>query len=249
MTIRHSRPPPRPRQLRRHLTLRRRVGGVVSSPPSPVKSPDHDHVYAEKINQDPLYADYILNELGFEKRSEHELFEHLSLSGAQSGMSWWDILCRREAYREAFHGFDIDKVASMTKKDVEELLCKKSEDGTKLVVRNRGKVELVINNAKLIQQLKASGTIPSLSEYLWSFVDDKPILSRLQTKSEMPTMTEESERMSKELKKYGFKYVGPITMYAMMQSCGLVMDYIVGSKHLADAEERLKKRLGGYQIR
>ncbi|KAL7434627.1 hypothetical protein ACHAXH_004577, partial [Discostella pseudostelligera] len=120
---------------------------------------------------------------------------------------------------------------------------------TELVVQNRGKVESVIHNAKLIQKLKASGTITSLSEYLWSFVDDKPILNRLQTKSDMPTMTEESEHMSNELKKHGFKYVGPTTMYAMMQSCGLVMDHLVGSKHLADVEKRLKKRGGGYQIR
>jgi DNA-3-methyladenine glycosylase I len=229
-------------------------------PPSPAKSPKkahstqpqtagHDHVYAAYINQNPLYADYLLNEWGFEKRSEEELFEHLSLSGAQCGMSWWVILGRREAYRQAFHGFDIDKVASMTIKDVEKLLCKKSEDRTELVVQNRGKVESVIHNAKLIQKLKASGTITSLSEYLWSFVDDKPILNRLQTKSDMPTMTEESEHMSNELKKNGFKYVGPTTMYAMMQSCGLVMDHLVGSKHLADVEKRLKKRGGGYQIR
>ncbi len=112
----------------------------------------------------------------------------------------------------------------------------------------RGKVESVIHNAKLIQELKSMGSIPLLCDNLWSFVDDKPILNRFQAFSDMPSKTEESECMSKALKKHGFKYVGPTTMYAMMQRCGFVIDHLVGSKQWADAEERLKKRVGGYQI-
>ncbi len=210
---------------------------------------DIDKWYSELMRKDPLYADYLTNEWGFEKRSEQELFENLSLEGAQCGLSWSTILRKREAYRQVYHGFDIDKVASMTSMDVDEILSQTSTDTTKLVVRNRGKVESVIHNAKLIQELKSRGSIPSLSDYLWSFVDDKPILNRFQAFSDMPSKTEESERMSKALKKHGFKYVGPTTMYAMMQSCGFVIDHLVGSKQWADAEERLKKRVGGYQIR
>jgi DNA-3-methyladenine glycosylase I len=218
------------------------------SPPSPPEN-DVEKWYTEFMKKDPLYADYLTNEWGFEKRGEQELFENLSLEGAQCGLSWRTILRKREAYRQAYHGFDIDKVASMTTIDVDEILSQTSKDTTKVVVRNRGKVESVIHNAKLIQELKSSGTIPSLSEFLWSFVDNKPILNRFQTFSEMPSKTEESELMSKALKKHGFKYVGPTTMYAMMQSCGFVVDHLVGSKQWADAEERLKNRVGGYQIR
>ena len=218
--------------------------------PSPINiDNDVDKWYSEFMKKDPLYADYLTNEWGFEKRSEQELFENLSLEGAQCGLSWRTILRKREAYRQVYHGFDIDKVASMTSMDVDEILSQTSKDTTKLVVRNRGKVESVIHNAKLIQELKTKGSIPSFSEYLWSFVDDKPILNRFRVFSDMPSKTEESERMSKALKKHGFKYVGPTTMYAMMQSCGFVVDHLVGSKQWADAEERLKKRLGGYQIR
>ena len=206
-------------------------------------------MYANYIGQNPVYADYLLNEWGYEKRSEHELFEQFTLSGQQAGMSWWAILSKREAYQQAFHYFDIDIVASMTMRDVNKLMSQKSEDETKLVVKNLPKIKSVIHNAKLIQELKADGTISSFSEYLWSFVDDKPILNRLRPESDMPIQSEESMRMGKELKKIGFQFVGPKTMYAMMQSCGLVMDYIVGSKYLAEAEKRLKNRDGGYQIR
>jgi DNA-3-methyladenine glycosylase I len=177
------------------------------------------------------------------------LFEHFTLSGQQVGLSWWTILSKREAYQQAFHCFDIDKVASMSTMDVDEIMSQESKDKTKLVVRNPCKLRSVIHNAKLIQTLKANGTISSFSEYLWSFVDDKPILNRLQQVSDLPIQSKESMRMGRALKKHGFKYVGPTTMYAMMQSCGLVMDYIVGSKHLAEAEKRLKNREGGYQIR
>jgi DNA-3-methyladenine glycosylase I len=219
------------------------------APQSVNSNNDVEQWYTEFMKKDPLYADYLTNEWGFEKRSEQELFENLSLEGAQCGLSWRTILRKREAYRLAYHGFDIDRVASMTPIDVDTILSQTSKDTTKVVVRNRGKVESVIHNAKLIQELKANGMIPSLSEYLWSFVNDTPILNRFERFSDMPSKTDESERMSKSLKKLGFKYVGPTTMYAMMQSCGFVIDHLVGSKQWSDAEERLKKRAGGYQIR
>ena len=232
-TTRQARPK---RRRRRRLPLRRVR-----------REMQDDHVYAKYISKDPIYAEYLIHEWGLEKRSEQELFEHLSLSGAQAGLSWWTILCKRQAYRQAFHNFDIDKVASMTTKDIDAILSRTSKDKTQLVVRNRKKLESVVHNARRIQGMKANGTISSFSEYLWSFVNDRPILHRLQTISDMPSTNEESVIMSKNLKKHGFKFVGPTTMYAMMQSCGLVMDHIDGSMHLAEAEKRLNLRVGGYQ--
>jgi len=169
-------------------------------------------------------------EWGFEKDTDEELFEKLSLEGAQSGLSWRTILHKREAYRSAFHNFDIDKVSTMTDDDIESLLSIDDDDKTKIIVRHRGKLQSVVNNATIIQQLKANGTISSFKEYLWSFVDNKPILNHWKSFSDLPSKTEESERMSKALKKHGFKFVGPTTCYSLMQSCGFVIDHLKGSK-------------------
>jgi len=200
-------------------------------------------------NNDPIYIDYMSNEWGYEKDTDNELFEKLSLEGAQSGLSWRTILHKREAYRLAFHNFDIDKVSTMSDDDIESLLSIDDDDKTKLVVRHRGKLLSVVNNATIIQTLKSNGTISSFKEYIWSFVDNKPILNHWESFSDLPSKTEESERMSKALKKHGFKFVGPTTCYSLMQSCGFVIDHLNGSKHWLEAEKRLKKRKGGYQIR
>ena len=214
-------------------------------------SDDEQDWFHPFTNNDPIYIKYMTTEWGFEKDTDNELFEKLSLEGAQSGLSWRTILHKREAYRLAFHNFDIDKVSSMTDDDIESLLTSTSDDDdkTKLVVRHRGKLQSVVNNATIIQQLKANGTIASFKEYLWSFVDNKPILNHWESFSDLPSKTEESERMSKALKKHGFKFVGPTTCYSLMQSCGFVIDHLKGSKHWLEAEKRLKKREGGYQIR
>ena len=139
----------------------------------------------------------------------------------------------------------------MSDDDIESLLTSTSDDDDKkkLVVRHCGKLHSVVNNATIIQQLKSNGTISSFKEYLWSFVDNKPILNHWESFSDLPSKTEESERMSKALKKHGFKFVGPTTCYSLMQSCGFVIDHLKGSKHWLEAEERLKKREDGYQIR
>ena len=191
------------------------------------------------------------NEWGHEKyyQTDNELFEKLSLEGAQSGLSWRTILHKREAYRKAFHRFDIDTVASMTSSDIDVILAQTSADSTELVVRHRGKLESVIHNAKTIQSLKANDAIPSFKQYLWSFVDHKPILNTWKSFQEIPSKTPESEAMSKDLKKKGFKFVGPTTAYAFMQSCGFVIDHPVGTRGWIEAEERLKVREGGYQRR
>jgi DNA-3-methyladenine glycosylase I len=210
-----------------------------------------DEWFQSFVQNDPLYYDYMTNEWGNEiyYQTDNQLFEKLSLEGAQSGLSWRTVLHKREAYRKAFHKFDIDTVASMTGSDVDKMLAQKSEDATELVVRHRGKLESVIHNAKVIQTLKAEGTIPSFKEYLWSFVGNKPILNSWKSFKDIPSKTAESEAMSKDLKKRGLKFVGPTTAYAFMQSCGFVIDHPVGTKGWLEAEDRLKMRDGGYRRR
>lgn len=203
------------------------------------------------VQDDPIYYDYMTREWGNEKyyQTDNQLFEKLSLEGAQSGLSWRTILHKRDAYRRAFHQFDIDRVANMTCSDIDKLLTQESDNPTELVVRHRGKLESVINNAKIIKSLKIQGTIPSFKEYLWTFVDNKPILNSWKSFKDIPSKTAESEAMSKDLKKKGFKFVGPTTAYAFMQSCGFVIDHPVGTRLWSEAEEVFKAREGGYQQR
>ncbi|KAL7515515.1 hypothetical protein ACHAXN_013458 [Cyclotella atomus] len=230
---------------------RRKRQKQISSSKSTSGCGSSEEWYESFVQNDQLYSDYMINEWGHEKyyQTDNQLFEKLSLEGAQSGLSWRTILYKREAYREAFHEFDIDTVASMTSSDVDTMLAKESNDPTELVVRHRGKLESVIHNAKVIQTLKAEGTITSFKSYLWSFVDNKPILNSWASFKDIPSKTPESEAMSKDLKKKGFKFVGPTTAYAFMQSCGFVIDHPVGTKGWMEADERLKRREGGYQKR
>lgn len=185
------------------------------------------------------------------------MFEKLSLEGMQSGLSWLTILRKREAYRKYFHGFDIDKVAEMTDMDVNRIVTQEDKDPRNLVVRHAGKVQSIIHNAKCIQQLReeelnnddVSQCEDVFDKFLWSFVNDKPIINRWSgEKIDIRTKTPESEAMSKALKKRGFKFVGPTTCYALMQSSGMVIDHPVGSKEYHAALERLKQRPGGYQF-
>lgn len=215
--------------------------------------------YYKYTKGDPLYTNYMRNEWSHEKETDDEIFEKLSLDGAQAGLSWRTILHKREAYRRAFYNFDINKVAKMTNSDIDHLMTTRQQDESKkdatgsnssIVVRHRGKLESVVNNAQLIQKLKAEGTIATtFSSYLWSFVNHKPILNSWASFDDIPSKTTESEAMSKELKALGFKFVGPTTCYAFMQSCGFVIDHVRGCEEWLEAEKRLKKRNGGYQCR
>lgn len=187
------------------------------------------------------------------------MFEKLSLEGAQSGLSWLTILRKRGAYRKAFHSFDVDRVASMTADDVQAILDAvpmDRADARNVVVRHRGKVEAVINNARRIQEMRRSGDHIAgdhgvFDAFLWSFVDDKPILNtewdgKLGL-ANAPGGSEQSLAMSNALKKLGFKFVGPTTCYSMMQSEGMVVDHPVGSLEWKAALRRLQDRPGGYQ--
>ena len=165
----------------------------------------------------PEYVAYHDDEWGVPLRDDRALFELITLEGAQAGLSWLTILRKRDGYRRAFDDFDAEKVARYTPKRIEKLL---TDPG---IVRNRLKVESAVENARRIAELD----VP-LSELVWSFVGGEPKVNRFATVKDIPPETAESKAMSKELKKRGFRFVGPTTAYAMMQACGLVNDHLEG---------------------
>jgi DNA-3-methyladenine glycosylase I len=161
----------------------------------------------------PEFLDYHDTEWGFPVDDDQRLFEKLSLEGFQSGLSWRTILAKRGNFRTAFHGFDIDRVACFTRRDVERLL------GNEGIVRHRGKIEAVINNARRVRELvRQEG---SLAAFLWRHEPDPRTLAEPQTASTCA----ESIALSKDLKKRGWKFVGPTTVYAFMQAMGLINDH------------------------
>jgi DNA-3-methyladenine glycosylase I len=162
---------------------------------------------------DPLYLAYHDEEWGAPSHDERHLFEMLVLEGAQAGLSWSTILRKRENYRRAFAAFEVERVARFGPRDVKRLL------GDAGIVRNRLKIESAIANARAT--IEAGG----LDELLWSFVGGKPVVNRWRTLAEIPAETAESRAMSKELKRRGFRFVGPTICYALMQACGLVNDH------------------------
>jgi DNA-3-methyladenine glycosylase I len=164
---------------------------------------------------DPLYVAYHDEEWGAPSRDERHLFEMLVLEGAQAGLSWSTILHKREGYRRAFAGFDAKQVARFGARDVERLMA---DSG---IVRNRLKIESAIANAK------AALEAGSLADVVWGFVGGEPKVNDWRKVSEIPAETEESKAMSKELKRRGFRFVGPTVCYAFMQACGLVNDHTV----------------------
>jgi DNA-3-methyladenine glycosylase I len=165
---------------------------------------------------DPLYVAYHDEEWGVPERDERKLFELLNLEGAQAGLSWSTILRKREGYRNAFAGWDLEAIAEFGERDVERLV------GDPGIVRHRGKIESVIGNARV-----ALGLDVPLPELLWSFVGGETRVNEWQTVTEIPPETAESKAMSKELKRLGFRFTGPTTCYAFMQSAGLVDDHVV----------------------
>jgi DNA-3-methyladenine glycosylase I len=168
---------------------------------------------------DPLYQRYHDTEWGVPVRDDGKLFEFLILEGAQAGLSWITILKKREAYRQAFAGFDPEVVARYGKKDIERLLANAG------IVRNRLKIESSIGNARAFLDVQAKHG--SFDAYIWNFVDGEPIVNRFKTLAEVPASTPLSETISKDLKKRGFKFVGPTIVYAHMQATGMVNDHLV----------------------
>ncbi len=174
----------------------------------------------EWVNADnALYVDYHDNEWGVPEYEDQALFEKLLLDGAQAGLSWLVILQKRDGYRRAFDDFDPHKMARYTQRKVEALL---KDEG---IVRNRLKVNAFITNAQAYLKLREE--LGSFSDYLWAFVGGKPIQNRWKTLKQVPVKTPEAEAMSKDLKKRGFKFVGPTIVYAFMQAVGMVNDHTI----------------------
>jgi DNA-3-methyladenine glycosylase I len=168
----------------------------------------------------PDYLDYHDSEWGKPLHGETELYERLTLEAFQSGLSWLTILRKRENFRRAFDGFDVERVAGYGAEDVARLL---SDEG---IVRNRKKIDAAIANANAVRELHAAGD--TLDELLWSFAPDPESRSAPKTGAEVAAITPESTAMAKELKRRGLVFVGPTTAYATMQAAGLVNDHLEG---------------------
>ncbi len=171
-------------------------------------------------NASPLSVEYHDREWGVPVHDDRVLFEFLTLEGAQAGLSWNTILNKREGYRKAFRGFDANKIARFTKRDVERLL---RDSG---IVRNRAKIEATIVNAKALLAVRRE--FGSFDAYLWRFAGGKPRKNRFEWWRDLPAMTEQSDAMSKDLKRRGFKFIGSTICYAFMQAVGMVNDHEVG---------------------
>jgi DNA-3-methyladenine glycosylase I len=167
---------------------------------------------------DPLYVAYHDEEWGVPSHDDRHLFEMLILEGAQAGLSWSTILRKRSGYRKAFAGFDVDRVAGFTDADVARLLTDAS------IVRNRAKVQAAVGNARATLDVREE--FGSLDAYLWRFTGGRPIRNRWGRLGEIPAETEEARAMSKDLKRRGFRFVGPTICYAFMQATGMVLDHV-----------------------
>lgn len=165
----------------------------------------------------PDYVKYHDEEWGVPLYDDTKLFEFITLESAQAGLSWYTILKKRAGYKKAFANFNVQKVANFTADDIERLMQDES------IVRNRLKIAATVNNAqRFIEIQKEFG---SFSNYQWRFVGNKPIISDLNNVEDTPAITEESKAFAKDLKKRGFKFLGPTTVYAHMQACGMVNDH------------------------
>lgn len=168
---------------------------------------------------DPLYVDYHDTEWGRPEPDSQALFEKLVLDGFQAGLAWITILRKRDAFRAAFEGFDPEKIARFGEEDVARLLQDKG------IVRSRAKIEATIGNARAYLEIEAR---EGFDRFLWQFYDFAPRQNAFESMAEVPAETAESREMSKALKAEGFKFCGPVIVYAFAQACGLVNDHIVG---------------------
>jgi DNA-3-methyladenine glycosylase I len=181
---------------------------------------------------EPLYASYHDQEWGVPQRDDRALFEKLVLEGFQAGLSWLTILKKRDNFRRAFHGFDPERIARYGAKDLARLMA---DPG---IVRNRLKVEATIENARALLKLAERSR---LSTFLWGFLDGRPQINRHKSFKTVPAETPASKSIAKGLKAEGFRFVGPTTVYAFMQSTGMVNDHLV-SCHRHEACAALQRR-------
>jgi DNA-3-methyladenine glycosylase I len=168
---------------------------------------------------EPIYQEYHDTEWGIPSHDDRHLFEMLTLEGAQAGLSWITILKKREGYRQAFDNFNVQKVAKYNDRKVESLMKNPN------IVRNRLKIASTIQNARMFIEVQRE--FGSFDKYLWQFVNGKPIVNKWKTVKDFPAKTKESDILSKDLLKRGFKFVGSTICYAYMQAVGLVNDHTV----------------------
>lgn len=168
---------------------------------------------------DPLYIDYHDNEWGVPVHDDRKLFEMINLEGAQAGLSWITILRKRKNYLKAFDNFNVKKIIKYDQKKIDELLTNEG------IIRNKLKINAVITNAKAFLEIQKE--FGSFDKYIWQFVKGKQIINKFKSLKEVPAKTKESDAMSKDLKKRGFKFVGSTICYAFMQACGMVNDHVV----------------------
>ena len=167
-----------------------------------------------------FYADYHDNQWGIPEYDDQMLFEMLCLEGAQAGLNWETILKKREGYKKAYHNFDVDKVAAMSDEALEAL----REDPS--IIRNRLKIYAFRKNALVFQAIQKE--FGSFSDYLWGYVNHKPIMNEFEGHGDVPANTELSDKISKDLKKRGMTFVGSTIIYAYMQAVGMVNDHVKG---------------------
>ena len=170
------------------------------------------------VSKEQIYIDYHDNEWGKPINNDQQFFEFLVLESFQAGLSWITILKRRENFRNAFDSFDVNKIANYSTSKIEELILNEG------IIRHRGKIESAINNAN--QFIKIQEEFGSFSNYIWNYVDHQPIINRWASIKEVPATTPLSDKIAKDLKKRGFKFLGSTTIYAFLQATGIVNDHI-----------------------
>ena len=200
-------------------------------------------VRCEWCSRDPLYVSYHDDEWGVPVHDDRRLFEMLILEGAQAGLSWLTILRKREQYRRAFGGFDVERVAAYSEDDVQRLLA---DPG---IVRNRLKIEAAIRNARGILAIMES--FGSFDWFIWMYVDNAPRQNAWKSLDELPARTELSDRLSRDLKKRGFNFVGPTICYAFIQAVGMVNDHTVDCFRYDPVKQmaRINKSIAGANPR
>ena len=191
----------------------------MTSKPKKKTIKNTDKVRCSWVTDDPLYMEYHDSEWGSPIYNDRLLFEFLILEGAQAGLSWLTVLKKHDNYRRCFENFDAKKIARYNNRKIESLL---SNPG---IIRNRLKIEAAIINSQAFLQVQQEWG--SFSEYIWQFVDGKPIKNHWKTFKHIPTRTDISDNMAKDLKKRGFKFVGSTICYAYMQAVGMVNDHTV----------------------
>ncbi|HVP78606.1 MAG TPA: DNA-3-methyladenine glycosylase I [Thermodesulfobacteriota bacterium] len=192
----------------------------------------------EWANKNDLNMSYHDHEWGVPIHDDRSLFEFLVLEGAQAGLSWSTILRKREGYRKAFHYFDAKKISSYSEAVVSRLLANPE------IIRNRLKINAIVTNARSF--LRVRKEFGSFDRYIWQFVNGRPIQNSWRRMTEIPSTTSESEAMSRDLKKRGFKFVGATICYAFMQAVGMVNDHVVGCFRYDELKHRSEQNVSKY---